>query len=74
MTTDSVHYELRDDVATIRIDDGKRNALSPSVLRGIREAFDRAAADRALVILTGREDVFSAGFDLKVMKRGGRPR
>lgn len=71
MTTDSVHYELRDDVATIRIDDGKRNALSPSVLRGIRKAFDRAEADRALVILTGREDVFSAGFDLKVMKRGG---
>ncbi len=27
--------------------------------------------DRAIVILTGREGVFSAGFDLHVMKRGG---
>jgi enoyl-CoA hydratase len=66
-----VHYELRDNVATIRIDDGKRNALSPEVLREIYDALDRAEADQATVILTGRESVFSAGFDLKVMQRGG---
>ncbi len=71
MTTKSVHYSLNDHVATIRIDDGKRNALSPQVLREIYEALDRAESDKALVILTGRESVFSAGFDLNVMKRGG---
>ncbi len=71
MTTNSVQYSLEDRVATVRIDDGKRNALSPEVLRGIYAAFDRARSDRATVILTGRESVFSAGFDLKVMKRGG---
>jgi len=70
-THSTVHYELQGDVATIRIDDGKRNALSPQVLREIKRAFDRAAADSATVVLTGRETVFSAGFDLKVMKRGG---
>ncbi|MEM7432138.1 MAG: crotonase/enoyl-CoA hydratase family protein [Pseudomonadota bacterium] len=69
--TDSVSYECNDRVATIRIDDGKRNALSPSVLDQIYAAFDRAESDRAVVILTGREDVFSAGFDLNVMKKGG---
>lgn len=68
---DSVHYSCADRVATIRIDDGKRNALSPEVLRGIYAALDRAESDRATVILTGREAVFSAGFDLNVMKRGG---
>ncbi len=68
---ESVHYEPGDRVAVIRIDDGKRNALSPEVLRGIYTAFDRAEADEAAVILTGREGVFSAGFDLKVMQRGG---
>jgi enoyl-CoA hydratase/carnithine racemase len=26
-----VHYSLQDNIATIRIDDGKRNALSPAV-------------------------------------------
>lgn len=71
MTTKSVHYSLNDRVATIRIDDGKRNALSPQVLHEIYEALDRAESDKAIVILTGRESVFSAGFDLNVMKRGG---
>jgi enoyl-CoA hydratase len=67
-----IQYNLEGRVATIRIDDGKRNALSPQVLREIYEALDRAQSDRAIVILTGRESVFSAGFDLNVMKRGGK--
>lgn len=71
MTSESVHYSLQDQVATIRIDDGKRNALSPQVLREIYHALDRAESDRAIVIITGRESVFSAGFHLDVMKRGG---
>jgi len=71
MTPESIQYDLQDRVATIRIDDHKRNALSPQVLREIKQAFERAESDRAIVILTGRESVFSAGFDLKVMKRGG---
>ena len=71
MTTESVRYNLQDRVATICIDDGKRNALSPEVFSGIYRALDQAESDGAIVIITGRESVFSAGFDLKVMKRGG---
>ena len=71
MSDEQVQYAFRDGIATIRIDDGKRNALSPAILRGLYRAFDRAEADGATVILTGRESVFSAGFDLKVMNRGG---
>ena len=71
MTTESVHYDLQGNTATIRIDDGKRNALSPAVLKGIYAALDRAEADDAIVIITGRDDVFSAGFDLNVLKAGG---
>jgi enoyl-CoA hydratase len=66
-----VHYSLQDNIATIRIDDGKRNALSPAVLHELIAALDQAESDRAAIILTGRESVFSAGFDLKVMQRGG---
>jgi enoyl-CoA hydratase len=66
-----IQYNLEGRVATVRIDDGKRNALSPQVLREIYAALDRAESDRAIVIMTGREAVFSAGFDLNVMKRGG---
>ncbi len=72
MTSNSVSYTVHDRIATIQIDDGKRNALSPEVLRGIYDAFDEAERDKAIVILTGRESVLSAGFDLKVMKKGGR--
>ena len=72
MSTESVQYSLQGRVATLRIDDGKRNALSPQVLRGIYRALDRAESDQAIVIITGRESVFSAGFDLHVMKRGGK--
>jgi enoyl-CoA hydratase len=71
MTDESVRYELKDQIAIIRIDDGKRNALSPQILREIYVALDRAESDRAIVIITGRDGVFSAGFDLHVMKRGG---
>ena len=71
VTNAAVHYELQHELATIRIDDGKRNALSPQLLQEINQALGRAEADRACVIITGRESVFSAGFDLKVMKRGG---
>ena len=71
MTFEFVQYDLQDKVATLRIDDGKRNALSPQVLGEIYQALDQAESDRAIVIMTGRESVFSAGFDLHVMKRGG---
>jgi enoyl-CoA hydratase len=42
-------------VATITLDDGKRNALSAEMVRRLHDALDRAEADRALVSLTGRE-------------------
>jgi len=72
MSESTVHYECEDGVALIRIDDGKRNALSPAVFRELYAALDRAEADQAIVILTGRDDVFSAGYDLKIL-RSGKP-
>lgn len=71
MATDAVQYLLDGRIATICIDDGKRNALSPVVLRGIYRALDQAESDGATTVITGRDGVFSAGFDLNVMKRGG---
>ncbi len=66
-----VTYRLRDSVATITMDDGKVNALSLAMLTELGAALDRASADRAVVVLTGREGVFSAGFDLPVLQAGG---
>ena len=70
-TVTPVRYSLEAGIATITIDDGKRNALSPPVLEAVHAAFQQAEKDDAMVIITGREDVFSAGFDLNVMKHGG---
>lgn len=67
-----VRYELQGAIATIAIDDGKVNALSFEVIAELGAAIDRAAADRAAVVLTGRDGVLSAGFDLRVL-RGGPP-
>jgi enoyl-CoA hydratase len=58
-------YALADGVATITMDDGKVNALSTALLTQVAEAFDRAEADEAVVVLTGRATTFSAGFDLR---------
>jgi enoyl-CoA hydratase len=59
-------YGLEDGVATIAMDDGKVNALSIEMLKAVLGAFDQAERDDAVVVLTGREGYFSAGFDLKV--------
>ncbi|MBK8295070.1 MAG: crotonase/enoyl-CoA hydratase family protein [Solirubrobacterales bacterium] len=64
--TEIVTYHLNEGVATITLDDGKVNALSIDMLNELHEMFDRAASDEAVVVLTGREKYFSAGFDLKV--------
>jgi enoyl-CoA hydratase len=66
-----VRYQLRDGIAEIRMDDGKVNALSLEMFAELGGAFDRARADRAVVVLTGRAGVFSAGFDLRVLRAGG---
>ena len=52
-----VHYTLQDNIATIRIDDGKRNALSPAVLRELYQALDQAESDcAALIGLRGKSE------------------
>jgi enoyl-CoA hydratase len=66
-----VTYELVGRIATIRMDDGKVNAFSIAMLQAIHAALDQAERDSAVVILTGRESYFSAGFDLKVFTAAG---
>jgi enoyl-CoA hydratase len=68
-----VSYTLDGTTATITMDDGKVNALSLDMLDEIDAALDRAETDRSIVVLTGREGVFSAGFDLAVLRAGGAP-
>lgn len=66
-----VRYQFDGQVATLTMDDGKRNALSPAMLRALNDSIDQAERDGAMIVLTGRPDTFSAGFDLKVLGAGG---
>lgn len=52
------------------LDDGKANALSLATFRAIDAALDTALERGLPMVLAGREGVFSAGFDLKVMTGG----
>ena len=65
-----VTHESDGTVATITMDDGKVNVLSLQMLMEVNAALDRATADRQVVVLTGREGIFSAGFDLTVLRAG----
>lgn len=65
-----VEYELDDGIATITMDDGKANVMSPDMIAAVDAAFDRAAAEEAIVVLTGRVGMFSAGFDLAILGQG----
>jgi len=65
-----VDYKLDGGVATVTMDDGKANVMSVQMLQALSAAFDRAQADQAAVLLTGRPGMFSGGFDLAVFKRG----
>ncbi len=71
--SDLISYELNEGIATLAMDDGKVNAMSIPMLQALHLAFDRAESDRAIVLLTGREGIFSAGFDLKTMRAGQGP-
>lgn len=64
-------YQLSDGVATIKLDDGKVNALSLAMQAEIGAAIDRAEADGAAIVLTGRSGMFTAGFDLATIGAGG---
>lgn len=66
----SVNYELSGNVAILRMDDGKANALSDAMMDALDAALDRAEKEAAAVVLTGRSGKFCAGFDLRQMMAG----
>jgi enoyl-CoA hydratase len=66
-----VVYSNKDSIAVIRMDDGKVNALGPTMQQALGEAIDRAEGDNVgALVITGNERVFSGGFDLKILTSG----
>lgn len=65
-----VTYSLQDGVATLTLNNGKVNAVSPDLIADFNRALDQAVLDRAIVIVTGQPGILSGGYDLKVMMSG----
>lgn len=68
--TNLVGYQLNDKVATLTLQNGKVNAISPQLVVDFNEALDRAEQDEAVVVITGHPGMLSGGYDLNVMKSG----
>lgn len=65
-----ISYHLEDGIATLTLNNGKVNAISPDVIGAFNAALDQAVTDRAVVIITGQPGILSGGYDLKVMTSG----
>ena len=64
-----VTYQSEDNFVVITIKNGKANAISHEVIHGLNRSLDKAQEENKVVILTGQNGIFSAGFDLKVMTK-----
>ena len=64
-----VTYQSEENYAIITIKNGKANAISHEVIEGLNAGLDKADEENKVVIITGQNGIFSAGFDLKVMTK-----
>lgn len=55
----------------LTMDDEKNNLMSTDMINSIHTGLDAAENSKSVVVLSGRENMFSAGFDLKSLNIGG---
>lgn len=60
-----VSLTIENDVALIRMDDSKANAINFDMLAALNDALDKAEAGAKAIVLAGRDGRFSGGFDLR---------
>jgi len=60
----SATVEITNDIALIRMDDGKANAINFEMIAALNAALDTAEAEAKAIVLAGRDGRFSGGFDL----------
>lgn len=63
----SMTINIIDDIATITLDDGKANAIDWDWMAAFMPLLDEAEKDAKALIITGRDGIFSGGFNLKKM-------
>lgn len=63
-----MHYTIEDKITLITLDDGKVNVMNREFFQELNDCLDRTLSDKAsALIFTGRQGIFSAGLDLKLL-------
>ena len=63
-----MEYTQHEQVAEIRLDDGKVNAMGPAFFDELNAALDRAERERpGALVIAGREGFFSPGLNIKLL-------
>ena len=58
------------DISIIKLDDGKANAFSFEMLSQVNTLLAQVPKDSGVLVITGRDGLFSGGFDLKTLATG----
>ncbi len=70
MTKKLATISQKDDISIITLDDGKANVFSPTMIDSIHSCLEKVPTDKGALIITGRDGMFSGGFDLKIISSG----
>jgi enoyl-CoA hydratase len=70
MTDSIATLSQENDISIIKLDDGKANAFSYDMLTQVNELLSKVSRDSGALVITGREGLFSGGFDLKTLATG----
>ena len=73
MTDQLATLSTDENVSIITLDDGKANVFSTDMSQTINSLLDQVPEDNGSLLITGKEGLFSAGFDLKTIS-GGDPK
>lgn len=66
----TITYTPQETHSIITINNGKVNAISHEVIDELNTALNQAENEQKVVVITGKEGIFSAGYDLKTMTAG----
>jgi enoyl-CoA hydratase len=61
---------IENNISIITLDDGKANVFSPKMIQDVNDCLDQVPTQNGALIITGRDGMFSAGFDLKIISAG----
>jgi enoyl-CoA hydratase len=70
--SDPASWKTADGVTTLWMDDGKANVMSDAMVANFDLALYEARTTGSIVVIKGRANVFSGGFDLAVLKGNDR--